>query len=150
MSINRLKGSDIVTNNMFDDFVIKAKDVADVATKKTGELYEISKYKYETIKINGDLKKLYERLGKSVYSMVKENYNNEDLVNSLTSEIDELLARLDVLKEKIAETKHVRVCKACGTNNPEDSIYCSKCGSKIKSQFNGEEKEPKTDDLDEE
>lgn len=126
-----------MANSRFDDFVLKAKDIADAATKKTGELYEISKYKYECIKINGEVKKLYEQLGSSVYSMVKGGYDNHELVESLTEEIDECLDRLREINEIIADLKDTVVCPICGAKNAVDNAYCAKCGSKLKAEFQG-------------
>ena len=36
-----------MTANMFDDLILKARDICDTASKKTSELCENSKYKYE-------------------------------------------------------------------------------------------------------
>lgn len=121
-----------MTNGMFDDLVLKAKDLADAASKKTGELYEISKYKCECIKLNGELKKLYEQLGSSVYSMVKNGYDNDELVHSLTEEIDERMNRLKEVNAMIAEIKDYITCPVCECKNSLDSSYCNKCGSKLK------------------
>ena len=128
-----------MTTSMFDDFVLKAKDIADAAGKKTTELYEISKYKYECIKINGEIKRLYEQLGSSVYSMVKNGYDNNDLIDSLTEEIDEHLQRLKEINNIIADKKNQIACPVCGAKNNIDSSYCSKCGSRLRSDDNSEE-----------
>lgn len=120
-----------MTNGMFDDLVLKAKDLADAASKKTGEFYEISKYKCECIKLNGELKKLYEQLGSSVYSMVKNGYDNDELVHSLTEEIDERMDRLKEITALIDEIKDYITCPVCKCKNGLDSSYCNKCGSKL-------------------
>lgn len=126
-----------MATSRFDDFVLKAKDIADAATKKTGELYEISKYKYECIKINGEVKKLYEQLGSSVYSMVKGGYDNRELIDSLTEEIDECLDRLREINDIISDMKNVVTCPICGSKNGIENTYCAKCGSKLKTEFQG-------------
>ncbi len=118
----------------FDEFVLKAKDIADAAGKKTNELYEISKSKYECIKLNGEIKKLYEQLGSSVYSMVKGGYDNDELVDSLTEEIDECMEQLRLINEELAQRKNERVCPACAAKNPMDNFYCAKCGTKLKRE----------------
>jgi len=121
--------------DMLDNFLGKAKDVYDVATKKTGEFVEVSKLKMESVKINNDIKKLYEKLGNSVYGMMKANYENQDIVNALVEEIDEKLESLSILSAKISDMKNISLCKACGAKNPEDNFYCYKCGARIKTEF---------------
>ncbi len=121
-----------MATSMFDDFVLKARDICDTASKKTGELYEISKYKYECIKLNGEIRKLYEQLGSSVYSMVKGKYDNNELVDSLTEEIDEHLEELKRINDHIAAMQRVIVCPVCGCKNDMENSFCAKCGSKLK------------------
>lgn len=117
--------------SMFDDFVLKAKDICDTATRKTEELYEISRYKYECIKLNGEIKKLYEQLGSSVYSMVKGKYDNDELIDSLTEEIDEHMERLKEINGILSGMQDVEVCPVCGAKNEAGNRYCAKCGSKL-------------------
>jgi hypothetical protein len=121
----------VMSNSTFDDFVLKAKDLADAATKKTGEIVEISRYKYECIKINGEIKRLYEQLGSTVYSMKKYGYENEDLVEAITEEIDDCLDRLDEINDMINGMKKTVVCPVCGSKNETYSSFCSKCGTKL-------------------
>lgn len=124
--------------SMFDDFVLKAKDLCDTATRKTGELYEISKYKYECIKLNGEIKKLYEQLGSSVYSMVKGKYDNDELIDSLTEEIDEHMERLKEINGILSGMQEVEICPACGARNAAGYRYCAKCGSKLHDTPSGQ------------
>lgn len=122
--------------NMFDTFIEKAKDVCDIATKKTGEMVEVSKIKFECVKVNGEIKKLYEQLGSTVYSMVKSNYENKDVIDGLVEEIDDNLEKLNNLNQKLSDLKNVVTCKVCNSKNPEENYFCAKCGSRIKSEFN--------------
>lgn len=122
-------------NYFFDNFVDKAYSVVDAASKKTGEMVELSKYKMEAIKTNNQIEKLYEQLGKAVYSTIKSSYQNDELVDGITEEIDELLMRLDALNEKISEMKKMTRCPACGAKNQPENYFCSRCGSRLKSEF---------------
>lgn len=122
-------------NEFFGNVWEKTKDVADTAGKKAGDAVELSKYKIECIKLDSEIKKLYEQLGSSVYSMKKGGYENRDLIDSLSEEIDEAMERLRELNDKIADVKKQNVCPVCKTKNPKENFYCAKCGSKIKSEF---------------
>lgn len=126
-------------SSIFDSFFDKAKDVADIASKKTGELVEISKYKIESVKINNEVEKLYQKLGNSVYLMVKGGYDNQELIEGLTEDIDEMLMRLEAVNEKISDMKNVVYCGACGAKNEMENYYCVKCGSRLKKEFESED-----------
>lgn len=121
--------------DIFDTIFEKAKDVYDIASKKTGEMVEISKIKLDCVKINNEIKKLYEKLGCSVYSMLKSDYENQDVIDSIAEEIDDKLKKLAYLNGKLNEMRNVIICSACGTKNPEENFYCCKCGSRIKTEF---------------
>jgi len=133
--------------DMFDSFMEKAKGAYDVAAKKTGELVEISKIKLECVKVNNEIKRLYEKLGSAVYSMVKANFENQDVIDSITEEIDESLAKLSKLNEKLSDIKNINICSVCGCKNPEDNYYCSKCGTRIKSEFAGYQANTEEDEI---
>lgn len=116
---------------MIEDIFGKAKQVANAAGKKTGELVEISKLKLSAMQINSDIKELYEKLGSAVYSMKKANYDNPELVVSLVEEIDEKRVELREVNEKVAVLQKSKECPCCQTKNPQDAFYCQKCGSRL-------------------
>lgn len=120
-----------MANSAFDDFVLKAKGLADAASKKTGELVEISKYKYESIKVNGEIKKLYEQLGSTVYAAKKYAYDSEEMIEEIVTEIDDCMDRLDEINEMIGAMKKTAVCPVCGNKNEASSSFCSKCGTRL-------------------
>lgn len=133
-------------NTFLDEVIEKAREAAKLASRKTGEAVEISKYKMESIHISNEVKKLYEQLGASVYSMVKGGYDNPELVEGLTEEIDAMLLRLDAITEKISEMKSVSRCTACGAKNSLENYYCCRCGARLKTEFT----DPVEEDLEEE
>lgn len=133
-------------NSFWDDICFRAKDVADAAAQKTGELYELSKYKIESVRINNEMKELYAELGEAVYSMMKSGYENRDLLEGLAEEIDELALRLDAVTEKIDEMKKLSTCPACGHKNSPENFYCSRCGTKLASGFDDDYADEETMD----
>lgn len=124
---------------VFDDLCGKAKDVADAAGKKTGEIVELTKFKMKESQLHSDIRTAHEKLGSAVYSMVKADYENPELINSMAEEIDELMAKLKEVEDKISELKRVVKCPCCGANNAQDSSYCSQCGCKLGADFSKEE-----------
>ena len=118
-------------SNVLDDIITSAKNLVDIASKKTDNVVELSKLKYQCVQLTSELKSLYEKLGNAVYTMVKSDFNNKELMDSLIEEIDSLKAKIDELNYQIAERRNIRICPACGSRNDKDACYCNKCGNKF-------------------
>ena len=125
----------------WDDIFSKAKDIADYAGKKTGDMVEISKLKLQISQLNSDIKHIYVKLGNAVYTMKKGDFENPELVDSLTEEIDLLVGKRIELEKKLAAAKKMVHCSACGHNNPAGSAYCLRCGNKIADKFTAQPEE---------
>lgn len=118
-----------------DEIKDVAKDFADKAVTKTGEVVEVSKLRLELSKQQGRLRALYQKLGSSVYSMKEKEYEDPDLIDHLCQEIKANLKIQRDLKAKIAGLKKMKVCPVCGSRNPMESVYCNQCGSRMKQDF---------------
>ena len=118
-----------------DEIKDVAKDFADKAVAKTGEVVEVSKLRLELSKQQGRLRALYQKLGSSVYSMKEKDYENPDLIDSLCQDITENLKLQKKLQGQIAALKKMAVCPVCGGRKPMDSVYCNQCGSRLKKVF---------------
>ncbi len=120
---------------ILEDLMTGAKNVVDFAEEKTTSAVEYSKLKYRSAQLSKELSNLYEKLGSSVYSMAKSEYENKELIDSLISEIDEIKNSLDEINQKIAKKGDKKLCPACNTSNPKDSVYCSNCGNRLDEDF---------------
>lgn len=116
---------------IFEDLMAGAKNVVDYAGKKTDDVVELSKLKYQSSQLSSELRSLYEKLGSAVYSMMKSEYDNKELIDSLASEIEEVKNALQEVSEKIAEKKEQKLCPACGAKNDKEAFYCMKCGNRL-------------------
>ena len=101
-----------------DEIKDVAKDFADKAVTKTGEVVEVSKLRLELSKQQGRLRALYQKLGSSVYSMKEKEYEDPDLIDHLCQEIKANLKIQRDLKVKIAGLKKMKVCPVCGQPQP--------------------------------
>lgn len=115
----------------FDDFISKARDVADAATKATGEAIELSKQKLSSAKIASDIRKEYEILGQIVYDGKRVGTENTELIEQSIEKINALTKELDDLNRVISHGKNTVLCTACGNANPENAFFCSRCGASI-------------------
>ena len=118
-------------NRVLDDLIASAKNLADKAGKVTDKAVEFSKLKYQSAVLSSELRNLYEKLGNAVYTMVKSDFDNKDLMDSIISEIDEVKEKLQQINIQIAEYKNTVICPACGAVNDKDACYCNKCGNKF-------------------
>lgn len=126
-----IRKDESIMSNVLDDLISSAKNLVDIAGKKTDNVVEISKLKYQSVQMSAELKSLYEKLGNAVYTMVKSDFDNKELMDSLIEEIDSLKAKIDDVNFQIAQRKNIRICPACGSRNEKDACYCSKCGNKF-------------------
>lgn len=115
----------------FDDFIGKAKNLVDLAGRKTSEAVEIAKLKMNRMQVNSEIQKTYEKLGAFVYKFRKSGEENGELIDICVGEIDELLGKLNDIADKINEIKAAVRCPECGAVNDDEALYCAKCGARM-------------------
>lgn len=124
-----------------DEFVFMAKNAADVATKKTGEVVEVSKIRYQMKQVEWEIEKAYAKLGAIVYEAKKSTDNFDEVTQLAISEIDDLKERYDNLAEKMRMYKNVVKCPGCGRENDIADSFCSRCGSPLITEVKGSKPE---------
>lgn len=117
--------------NNFDVIMNKARELVNVASKKTNEVISISKLKMEHLNMTTDLQKKYENLGMLCYREFKTSSDNSAAIKQLVQEIDELSIKIDQYKDEISKIKNMIICPICGNRNLKNSVYCSACGSPL-------------------
>ena len=116
---------------LMEQTVIKAKEVIDIAGKKTGELIELQKLRVSAASIQAQLSKEYEALGRLAYDLGKQGVAANEAFETLVQGIDEKKEELQVLEGKIATAKGDRICPACSTVNGMEAVFCNKCGQRV-------------------
>lgn len=116
---------------VFEEAVLKAKDAADYAGKKTGEFVEISKLRISASETERKINEEYRELGKMVYKAAKEHADCTDYVQEKAAAIDSLYEQAAELNNKINELKKVKKCLQCNYDNLQEAVYCIKCGAKL-------------------
>ncbi|MDL2247905.1 zinc ribbon domain-containing protein, partial [Bacteroides sp. OttesenSCG-928-J23] len=126
-------------DELLEDFMFRAKSVADVAGKKTGDVVELSKLKYQAKQTEWDIEKTYAKLGAIVYESKKSTENFEEIIALAVSEIDALNEKLEELEGKMRAVKKVVKCGSCGKENELSARYCTRCGSELVDEEPAEE-----------
>ena len=89
----------------YDDFFARMKVMASAAGKKAGDAIEISKLKFAEISLQSDIKRAYEKLGSTIYRMMKSDEEDPALIAEMIKSIDELIARKQETAQKSADVK---------------------------------------------
>jgi rRNA maturation endonuclease Nob1 len=122
-----------------DEFVFMARNAADVASKKTGEVVETSKIRYQMKQVEWEIEKAYAKLGAIVYEAKKSADNFDEVIGLAVSEIDDLKARYEDLGEKMRNYKNMVKCPGCGKENDLNGAFCSRCGTPLATDAPQEE-----------
>lgn len=118
-------------DDFVDEFVFMAKSAADVASKKTGEMVETSKVRYQMKQVEWEIEKAYAKLGAIFYESRKSKDSFDEVIQLAVSEIDDLKKRYDALADQLRAYKNVIKCPGCGKENEITDSFCNRCGSPL-------------------
>ena len=99
-----------ITMSEFDDFIrgisSDIKTAAEQVSKKTEEVYEISKRRAEKVKIKGRIQADYQKLGELVYGSIKNEENVDEEVAAIVGALDAEFERISEIYEEINAIKN--------------------------------------------
>ncbi len=117
--------------DFFDDMLSKAKDAIDVASKKTGEVVNAQKQKFDIASLESKRAKDFAVLGEIYYNKIKDGEASDENISELVLSIKEKSDKIDKLKAEINNAKNKRICPKCGSAIDQISNYCNACGEKL-------------------
>lgn len=112
-------------DDLSDSIVNTTRDLG----KKAQNATDMTKLQYDKKVKEGELMKLYEKLGRKYYEEHKEE-DSEDI-----KEITAVTLRIKELSDDIMALKGGKACPKCGALVKTGSMYCSTCGEKIDDIF---------------
>ena len=108
------------------------KNTADKVIKKSGELVELSKVKFQIANTKSEINTNYKELGELVYHAQKyEEQPDTKIIEGTIAKIDELYERLEILIEQNSSLKNEKICPSCEKSNPKSAQFCLGCGYKF-------------------
>ena len=116
-------------NEFLDTAIDKAKEVFDVACKKTGEAVSVSKQRFDIASMEAKREKAYAKLGKACYKEMKDTDNAE--LAGIIFVIDKMTKNIDESRAALAEMRNKRICPSCGQPIEKISVFCNFCGEKL-------------------
>ena len=111
--------------------VNKAKEAIDVASKKTGEVVNTQKQKFDIASLESKRAKDYAVLGEIYYNKIKDGAVEGENVSGLVLAIKEKSEKIEKLKAEVNSAKNKRICPKCGAAIEQTSNYCNACGAKL-------------------
>ena len=143
---------EIIMDEFFDklkDGASKAKDAAErlakEVTKRTSNAITSTKLSYSINEANNKAEDIFAKIGKAIYENRIAEIGEDIDFSSEFETIDAIMQDIENLKAKKAELKNAVMCAECGTLNPIESEYCSKCGAQL---FTADEDADTVDDDD--
>lgn len=119
----------------YKDMFSKTKNtafyVADIAGKKSKEVYQNSKSSLKSVELNAEIDAIYKEIGKLVYQSQMGEDVAEDTVLEKVKLISQKQEEILELKDKKDMLKNTVVCKNCKTIGRKDEGYCANCGIKF-------------------
>lgn len=126
--------------SLWADVSGKAKDAAQTAAKKTGEVAETAKLTITLKTEEQKLGRLFAALGKLCYEKAEQAQLDAQIM-----EIDEQKKIIADLKVQVAESKGKIICAGCGKEMDAGAQFCSSCGAKQEPKKTEETAEEKAE-----
>ncbi len=115
-----------------EKFFTEIKNTADKVIKKSGELVELSKVKFQIANTKSEIGANFKELGELVYHAQKsEAQPDTQIIEGTISKIDELYAKLEALMAENSSLKNEKLCPSCEKSNPKSAQFCLGCGYKF-------------------
>ncbi len=117
--------------SVFEDALVKAKELLDITGDKVGEVIDTQKVKYNIARTNADINKNFELLGRLYYSRIQENNVDDEAIDAIVAEIELLKDNIREYEIELTLSKGGCVCEECGTANDGEADFCKKCGKAL-------------------
>lgn len=115
-----------------DNIFEKAKEIFEVAYRKTENVVSHQKQKFDIQSLESKLNKNYETLGKAYFGMLQnEEEFDKDSLKPIVDEIKENLIVIEAAKEELMKYQNKSKCKKCGEIIDKNSQFCKKCGNRV-------------------
>lgn len=100
------------------------------AIRKTKEVTELAKVNSQITETQRAIDLLLAQLGKAVYESGEQSL--ADRFCAVWSELTNKYATIQSLNQEKMKIKNVSICEECGSEIATDTLFCQKCGNKVK------------------
>ncbi len=117
--------------DFFDNALDKAKEAIDIVSKKTSEVVNTQKQKFDIATLINKRAKDFEQLGEIYYNLIKDTEIPDKKTKALIEAIITKNNEIYKLEEEINSVKFQKICPNCQSNISKTAVYCSSCGTKL-------------------
>ena len=118
--------------NFFDALGKTLSRATHTAVDKTGVLVNSTRINAQIAGEQRELEKLYQKLGETVFLMVKEGeLTPEGEVKRLVDKIRVRSQAVKAFRKDLAGVKGQKICPSCGAFIESQVVFCPKCGAEI-------------------
>lgn len=113
-----------------------AKRVTKNVADKANETVETAKISFAISNTEAKISDCKAQIGDIIFREYLKKRDFEGEIGDICRKIENLLDDIDVMRDKQAEIKKNKRCKACGKINDDKNTFCAECGEKL---YDGEE-----------
>ncbi len=121
-------------------FFDNLKNASSEAIEKVKDATETTQLNSKISAEDKKIKNLYFEIGEKYASIHKDDF--EEVFKEHFDKINECHAKIEEYKQQIEEIKGIRHCEKCGAEMPQESIFCSSCGTALPEKPKEETPEP--------
>lgn len=118
---------------MSEDFLNSLRqtitETAGAVGKKTEDLVEIQKLRGKLRSVSRAIDLDYRKLGEIIFQRFAEGEQMDEELAELCDGILELRRQAVSYKEELAGRRGQNICSSCGAPNPQNAVFCMKCGT---------------------
>lgn len=113
----------------------KASEAYKMTADKTGKIAKETKMKLRIGELKNQVNGLYQKIGKEIYEkhVLKEKYENEEMVEELCTQIDVLSDEIDDLSNQCLKLRDKKQCPNCFKEINKEDNFCPNCGEKLET-----------------
>lgn len=119
------------TEELLGRVMAKAAIAADYTAKKTDEVVQATKLRYQLFETTHAIDAAERAIGRMVYAAHCGDAPDTAAMDAELAKLDELHASAQVLRQKRNAAKKTKLCPTCGKPCLQNDHYCASCGAEI-------------------
>ena len=117
--------------DFLDNAIEVAKETFQVVSKKTGEIVNTQKQKFDIASLENKRSKDFQKLGEIYYNLIKNSEIEDPKTKALVDAITNKNNEISRINDELTAAANQKVCPACKAKISKNATFCSSCGAKV-------------------